>query len=426
MDCKSFYLSLPIITLACCSFTHAQETLTSPVLNEQFLNAIELRDSGDLFQAIDILEHLLNTSPRLNRARLELAVAYYRAALFEDARKAAETVFNAADTPGQVKDTIQLFLSEVAASKKAAAQSRHSISGIMTAGLGHDDNVNVGSNSSFINLNSVQFTLPPESTPQSDLFGLMSAQLNHTYRIPGSINLAGKPVQSLWQSVFSLYRKQYETEHDFHIDVISVGTGPALLSQSNWWAKLNLQADYIRLGDHTLGLYTTLSPSYTFLLNQDEITLKASWRHRKFSDRSNEDMDGNRISLGVELMHPINNKWTTQLNADIYNQDSRDEAESYDAYKLATGLFWQGWKDSTLYTKASYTQSDYAGDVVLFARSRSEHENKIELGFNYDIRKGEWTNWGLSTQISYTENHSNVDLYDYDRTILLIQAIRKF
>ena len=244
--------------------------------------------------------------------------------------------------------------------------------------------------------------------------------------MPASINLGGKPVQGLWQSVFSLYRKQYETENDFHIDVISIGTGPALLSQSNWWAKLDLQADYIRLGDDTLGIYTTVSPSYTFLQNKNEITLKASWLHRAFSDDSNDGMDGNRIGLSAELMHPIDKKWATQLNASIYNQDSRDEAESYDAYELAAGLYWQGWNDGTLYTKASHTKSDYSGDAVLFGRARDEHENSIELGISHDFREGEWENWGLNTQITYTENHSNIDLYDYDRTIVLIQAIRKF
>jgi len=422
MGCKLFCLSLPLITLACFPVAQAKP----PTPNEQFLNAIELRDTGNLYQAIDILEHLLNTSPRLNRARLELAVAYYRAAFFDDALKAAETVLNAPDTPNQVKDTIQLFLAEVAASKQADAQNRHSISGIMTAGLGHDDNVNVGPNSRSLDASNIQFEVPSDSTPQSDLFGVMSAQINHTYRMPASINLGGKPVQGLWQSVFSLYRKQYETENDFHIDVISIGTGPALLSQSNWWAKLDLQADYIRLGDDTLGIYTTVSPSYTFLQNKNEITLKASWLHRAFSDDSNDGMDGNRIGLSAELMHPIDKKWATQLNASIYNQDSRDEAESYDAYELAAGLYWQGWNDGTLYTKASHTKSDYSGDAVLFGRARDEHENSIELGISHDFREGEWENWGLNTQITYTENHSNIDLYDYDRTIVLIQAIRKF
>ena len=426
MGCKSFCLSLPIITLACCSAAHAKESITAPTLNEQFLNAIQLRDGGDLFQAINILERLLSTSPRLNRARLELAVAYYRAALFEDAQKAAETVLNAPDTPEQVKDTIQLFLTEVAASKKAAQQNRHSTSGILAAGLGHDDNVNVGPNSSFIDIGGVQLELSPDAAPQSDLFGIMSAQLNHTYRMPGSFSFGGEPVQGLWQSLFSLYRKQYETENDFHVDVISIGTGPAFLSQSNWWAKLDLQADYIRLGDDTLGIYTTVSPSYSFIKNNNEITLKASWLHREFSGNSNEGMDGNRFGLGVELMHPINNRWATQLSADIYNQDARDESESYDSYELAAGLYWQGWEDGTLYTKATHARSDYSGDEILFARSRDEHENSIELGVNHDFRAGEWTNWGLNAQIVYTENHSNIDLYDYDRTVLLIQATRQF
>ena len=422
MGCKTFCLSLTLFTLACLSVAQAK----TPTPNEQFLNAIELRDSGNLYQAIDILEHLLNTSPRLDRARLELAVAYYRAAFFDDALKAAERVLNAPNTPKQVKDTIQLFLAEVAASKQADAQNRHKVSGIMTAGLGHDDNVNVGPNSNSIDTGNFQLEIPPDSAPQSDLFGVMSAQINHTYRVPGSMDLGGKPVQRLWQSGFSLYRKQYETENDFHVDVISIGTGPALLSQSNWWAKLDLQADYVRLGDDTLGIYTTISPSYTFLRNKNEITLKASWTRRAFSDESNEGMDGNRIGLGAELMHPINNKWTTQLNADIYIQDSRDKAESYNAYELAAALYWRGWNDGTLYTKATHTKSDYSGDAILFGRSRDEHENSIELGINHDFREGEWENWGLNTQVTYTENHSNIGLYDYDRTILLIQAIRKF
>ena len=46
-------------------------------IQQQFEQALDDRESGKVYDAIKVFENILATDPYLNRARLELAVAYH-------------------------------------------------------------------------------------------------------------------------------------------------------------------------------------------------------------------------------------------------------------------------------------------------------------------------------------------------------------
>jgi len=95
------------------------DTTSQEEWEQAYQKALELRAGGDLFGAIDSLNNILSSRPTSHRARLELAVSYYRAARYEEALEHAREVLADPSTPPEVRDTIELFLDQVAAIKSA-------------------------------------------------------------------------------------------------------------------------------------------------------------------------------------------------------------------------------------------------------------------------------------------------------------------
>ena len=84
------------LTLSSLNPALAEEALAAEALDEEMTDkhadtifdiAMEERDSGKIYDAIEKFEYILSRRPSLNRARLELAVSYHRASQYEDAMR---------------------------------------------------------------------------------------------------------------------------------------------------------------------------------------------------------------------------------------------------------------------------------------------------------------------------------------------------
>lgn len=102
-------LLISTLTLAISQTSFAADTTDYDVVNKQFTDAIQMRESGDIFASIDILEKIIASQPEYKRADLELAVAYFRAHLYSQAKSLAESVLADPNTPEKVKETINVF-----------------------------------------------------------------------------------------------------------------------------------------------------------------------------------------------------------------------------------------------------------------------------------------------------------------------------
>lgn len=396
-------------------------------LNEEFLAALKMRDSGDLFAAIEALNKILVTSPRLSRARLELAVAYYRAALFDEAQANAEKVLNDPNTPPEVKETVRLFMEELTAIKTAEEQNRHVFGGYVSLGLGHDDNVNAGPASDVFNINGSEFSLLPGSTSQSSMYGQFTGQLDHSYRIPGSTTIGSEQVTAFWKSYGNYYRRSYDDSklnNLFSIDVVSASTGPAVISRSDWRADMLFNVDYIRLGDDPLATYTSLNPSYTKVFGANDVTLHGKVGYRRFMEGRNDDREGMRYGIGVDWGHQFNEKWLGLTGVNFYTQDGRENYEEYDVTEIYGSLYWQGWQGGSIYGRAGYKTTSYNGKEPLFNTNRNEYETNVVLGASHEFKGYE--GWSVNGRINYTDNSARIPIYDFDRTDALVEIIKRF
>lgn len=405
---------------------YAAENTDLEALNQAFSEALAMRDSGDLFGAIEALQALIASAPEFQRARLELAVAYYRAALFEDARRNAEAVLNDPTTPPQVKETVQLFLTRVTQLEEAAAATRHTFSRRFSFGIGHDSNVNAGPSADVIDINGATFALTPGSTERGAAFANAALQLDHVYRIPGSIAVGKGTASVQWRSGASLYRRVYRDESEFNLDVVSLNTGPAFLSSGAWRAQLRTQFDYLRLGGDKLGHYIGINPSISFVQGRTEYTLDGSLTRREYSRSQDVNKTGNRYGLGLGVTHRLDKEWVLQGGVSLARQDAKVDYETYLSRSVNAGAVWYGWADGSVFGRVSYRVSDHDGQEPLFGVSREDKVKQVTLGATQSLRSGPLDKWRLTGRVSYTDAGSNVGIYDYRRTELYAELGRAF
>ncbi|MCW8930989.1 MAG: hypothetical protein OQL19_12210 [Gammaproteobacteria bacterium] len=396
-------------------------------LNDEFIAALKMRDNGDLFAAIEALKKILVTSPRLNRARLELAVSYYRAALFDEAKTHAEKVLNAPDTPAEVKETVTLFLEELNAIKEAEIQNRHTFSSYVSMGLGHDNNVNAGPTSDLFSINGSEFSLIPGSTSQHSMYGQFNIHTDHTYRLPGSTSIGNELVTAFWKSSAEFYRRDYEESalnSLFSVDVLSASTGPALISRKDWRADILFNIDYIRLGDEPLATYTSLNPSFTKVSGSNDITIHSKIGYRRFMPNSSTNREGMRYGLGLDWGHQFNKKWLGLTGINFYEQDGRVSYEEYDVTEVYGSLYWQGWQGGAIYGRSAYKKTSYNGKEPLFDTNRNEYETNVVLGASHEFQNSD--GWSINARINYTDNSARIPIYNYDRADAIVEIIKRF
>ena len=70
--------------------------------------------------------------------------------------------------------------------------------------------------------------------------------------------------------------------------------------------------------------------------------------------------------------------------------------------------------------------SDATASSTAASVSRDDDEYRYTLGFQHDFRSGVLNHWSLQGSWLYTDNHSNVAIYDYERHQVSLGLWRRF
>ncbi|WJW74643.1 DUF2860 family protein [Thiohalobacter sp. IOR34] len=378
-----------------------------------------------LQSAIEAFNSILSSNPRLHRARLELAVAYYRSLRYAEARRLAQEVLDDPTTPAEVRVSILAFLAQVDKDEQRFMK-RHEFRPSISVGLMYDSNVNVGPSADVVEINGQVLQLI-SGQKRSDNALLLNAGLAHRYK-PGKTFTAGELTGSFeWLTQVNLYNREYNDENDFDLTVLSGSTGPAWVVLGHWRATLNLRLDKIWLGNDPLALFSGINPLATWQFQNGEITLDASLTRRDYSDAADSGREGTYKSLGAALGHYYKQRRiAAQAGVRVFDFNADDDRFGNDGWELFLGGIVRAWQGGSLYARASYKDLAYDGQEPLFNVARDERERRLTAGFRHSFRTGRLDKWSLNGSFSYTDNDSNVAIYDYDRRQLSINLSRTF
>lgn len=390
-----------------------------------FKEGMQALEDDRLQSAMKAFQSILSQQPGLHRARLELAVAYYRSLQYAEARKLAQTVLDDPQTPPEVRVTVLAFLAQIQ-KDEAAMAVRHQFKPSISAGFMYDSNVNVGPSSDLVEGNP-QLILLPGSQARSDNALVLAAGLAHTFQ-PGKTYQFGERTASfLWQSQANLYNRAYHDMDEFDLTILTGSTGPALIVLNHWRANLALSVDRLWLGDSELAVFTSLNPAVTWQFNNGEVTWDAVLTDRRYDESGNTGREGTYKATGVALGNYFQQrKVATQIGARLLDFSADNDRYGNDGYELLAGVIVKAWPGGTLYGRANYRDVKYDANEPLFNLARDESERRLAAGFQHDIKTGYLEKWTVNGGIQYTDNSSNISIFDYDRRQVSLNLGRTF
>lgn len=422
-------LILPGMSLA------AEET---DPLQQEFQQGMKSRAQGDLYDAVNSFSSILASKPHLHRAKLELAVTYYRLYDYNKARELANQVLDDPATPANVRVSVLAFVARIDKDAEVMAGSRHTFRPSVGLGYLYDSNVNVGPSNDMFEIGGQTWQLNPDSSSTSDSAMIMAAGLSHTYRTDKTLRAGQKNARFMWQNYGNYYRRDYMDENAYDQDVLTLGTGPALVSVGSWRASASVQADYIRLGSDELAWFYSFVPSFTkqFGGGAWEISADGTVSRREYNHDNNDSgveknqgRDSTYYNGQLSLTHNIQAlKLAVQAGARALKEDADFDEYSYDGYGFFGSLIWRPWQNGSFLGRVQERHLDYDGNIALFGMTRDERLSQYTFAFSQVIKSNHrWIN-DLAFSADYTrmENNSNIGIYEYDRNQITFMISKAF
>jgi tetratricopeptide (TPR) repeat protein len=401
-------------------------------IQQQFEQALDKRKSGKVYDAIKIFENILATDPYLNRARLELAVAYHEASLYEKAVEQFQIVLDDPETPDSVRLAIQAYIGQLY-SDELEPDGSHHFSQYVKAGLIYNSNINVVPGVSTVIVNGRQFFLPGGSDKISSFGTDIVLSASHRYRRKKPFNVNGARTSFEWQSQASLSSNLYTRTSDYNLNIISADTGPAFISPGRWLGAIPFRIDYVNLGQSSLGTALSVNPYISFNLGQyRSILIESTLLTRNYADTANEPQDGNLVMAGAAYTTLLQSLYTgIEAGFRLRNRSAEDDQFAYEGFTLYISGYTSVSELSSIYFKANYMVFDYkAPDTIIDSANttlvRKDDQITAGIGYNRDIKDGFLGKWTLNTEIAYTDNSSNIAAYDFDRLLFTLNLSRYF
>lgn len=397
-----------------------------PVLAEEavdpqalFEEAMQLRDSGQLFESISVFESILDRQPGLNRVRLEMAVAFYQLRRFADAREQLAQVLNDPETPETVKLTITAYLAQMGVDEKAGGD-RTSSTVFVSAGVFSDSNVNLGPSPETPNVNLTE-------TSGSGVTAM--ASYSHVSRASAPYGINNKRADMSWNTQATVYSKVHTAEeNDYNLHVLSLTTGPMLVAEKSWRAGLNFKVDRIFFDDNPYSFNLGLNPSFALIFGDYEVLLENLTSVREYDAAVNQGLDGVAKMYGVGVTRFFDRQAMAVEAGVRYHSNGAKASHLYaNGAEMYLGGQMPAWKDARAYVQLSSRDYDYAtADTANSSVARDETETRIILGMSHDFTDGMFKSWTLNAQAARTSNDSNLDVFEYDRDVVEVNMRRYF
>jgi hypothetical protein len=381
---------------------------------EIFERAMRERARGDLHEAIRSFHSILDEHPSLNRARIELAVAYYHALDHQAALEHAHRVLADPATPLAVRTNLQRLIAQIEA--EAAPQR---FTGTGSIGLLHDSNVSAGPTSPGLSLD-------PNAAKRSDSALTFALGGSHRYLSQMRPGIGGRDGALLWQSQALFNRVAYRNESAYDLQAVTLTTGPAWISPPRLRASVPLQLDRLDLGGHRYLDILGLSPAVVVGgLADMEVQLDAQLQKRAYRRTIDDGRDSRYHSFGLQAGRVISGM-TLQAGARL-NRDNADDGR-WDCH----GSEWFGLvarqlvERTTGYLRFTYLRNDYDQPDPVANTGRTDRETRLALGVSYRFGTGNNDPWTGNATLLDIRHRSDVPLYSFDRRQWSFTLTRSF
>lgn len=369
--------------------------------------ALAALETGQPDIAIFALERVIANQSDNQIARLELARAYYLNGEFEKSK----TLFNLmleTSPPDNVKNNINLFLTKI---DSFLNTSSYQTSGFAEFSLGWDNNINTASDETSVTIGNLVFNLNANKKIDA-AFAKLTAGGNYLKRI--------NKIDAFF--IGGQVEKRDNLSQNLDTDEFSMRTGYLYINNQT---RISVPISYQKINLDGKSYRDLLSISGEWSIFTSENTYNSYiLQYGTIAYPNQPSLDLQFINLGYTnnfLMS--NNENLANLSAFIGTEVpkiSGNETNMKDYLGLAVNF--TNTNTLGLYTSLSTYNFVYHDKNPSFSKTRNDILASAQLGYRWELSK----TWKLSSQIGYSKNMSNIDLYSYDRITAEIKARAEF
>src|SRR5712692_308356 len=376
---------------------------------EVFARAMRERERGDLHEAIRSFQAILDQHPGLNRARIELAVAYFHAMDHQAALEQARRVLADPSTPAAVRANVERLIAQIEAEAEP-----HRFGGFGSIGLLYDSNVSAGPASPSYEVGGTLLSLDPNAVRRSDY--ALTATLGGSHRYLSGLRpgIGGRDGALLWQSQALYSHVGYRNESAFDLQVLTLTTGPAWISPPRLRASAPLHFDHLDLGsDHYLDI-VGVSPAVTFSGPAGaEVQLDARLQRRAYRRSVDAGRDSRYTSTGLQVGRVISGT-TLQAGARRNRDDATEGRWDSRGSEWFALVARQIAERTTAYLRLTYLRTAYDQPDPVALTGRTDRETRVALGASHRLGSGA-DPWSISATLLDIDHRSDVPFYAFTR-----------
>lgn len=361
---------------------------------------------GHAEQAMFAFERVLLQFPENDRVRLELARAHFMLGNFPEARTQFEIVLTH-KPPENVRERVQLFLAKIREQEAAVRSVFH---GYIVLRGGHDTNVSAAT---------------ADTQVQVPALGLVTLAEN-AVELAGNfaeLELAGEALRpiskkkALFGKVTAIVRDNFDVDGDFNEefdqDTLQLRGGISFLGKKSIF-RLPIQYEHLRLGGEEFRNLVLVAAEWERVFTEARrLTLFGQLGAVRYPDQSFRDVD-----LGV-----LGLAWTQrfsrqQISIGVYygaEEAVEDTPEAEANSRSYPGLYgayqWNITPRHLLYLNGNVQLIEHKEPQPVFDEKRDETFTEVRLGWSWRFRP----KWTINTELKYTNNDSNLELFSYDR-----------
>ncbi|MDM8537146.1 hypothetical protein QUF70_10360 [Desulfobacterales bacterium HSG17] len=363
---------------------------------------------GDCNLAVRTLHNLLKTRPDFQRARLELGIAYYNCKDQEKADAEFEQILLTSPPP-EIKTiiarhqphknkTVKIFLWKMKVSQ--AYQ--------------YDSNISGGPSEKLISVGNVIILLDDKSKKQDGTNWISEIKGDFIWDVgnPGTLFLNGG---------VDFYYSHSLDDSDFNYLNAGVFTGPYLKLDRDVF-KIPFGYSYKRYGNESLSGSIFVNPGIEFFFNR-HFSVKSDYRFalEKYENPDYKDAgydnSAHLFSIGPNLYFN-NNKYIASALFTKEDHNADDSGHSYNAEHAAASFYSKFPTNTELVLSYKWSNKKYNSPSNLYEIIRKDRRHTITGIITQNFLKY----YFVSGELAYIANNSNADLYDFDKTMVTLNA----
>lgn len=358
---------------------------------------------GQYNDALFPFERLVASYPSVLRYRLELARTYFYLGNADAAEEQFQIV-RKANPPANVTATIDRFLQRIEQQRLAFQPSWSAMVG---TAAGYDTNFNSATSIEQVDIYDGVFRAIIDKDDRKKASGYYQLRGMTSYISPLSM-------RSAWDIQLGASRKDNAADDIYDLDNLFASAGLRLVRNQHQF-RVSARVSQYWLGDQSL--LNELSASGEWRYDLQPVQLRTTLSLRQQDNELNDDLDLLTPELQVSANY-FSAGYSLQSALSVSSDQGDADYQARDAISLSLGAQFLTGSAGTLYSTLLLRKYDFQGeypDENAFAGGQTRDERMLQLSLGYSHSLRSWLS--LYTQVAYIDYDSNIDLYEYDRTL---------